>query len=128
MKYDIHPANEGECIGERVIDSFFFFPVLLPSSVFKVIFHYWKIESLPIFQRLKDSPFFLLFYVLFCFSFVLICVLNIGDQFSLLLFRFCFSLVFKPCIVISVLLKWEQNAINTEQQCFTSALHLFQKV
>lgn len=38
MKYEIHPANGGKCIAEKMIDLVFF--LMPPSSVFKVILPY----------------------------------------------------------------------------------------
>lgn len=35
-----------------------------------------------------------------CFIFVLICILNVRDQFSCMVFGFCFSLVFILCVVM----------------------------
>lgn len=43
MKYEIHPANGGKCIAEKVIDLVVF--LVLPSSVFKVILHYLKFST-----------------------------------------------------------------------------------
>lgn len=109
MKYKIHPANGGKCIAEKVIDLGFFF------SVSKFCFQgdFTLLKFLYLFARTKGLNvvvlwgFFLRLFFDCSFIFVLICILNIRDQFSCVLFGFSFSLVFKPRVVTCVLLKRE---------------------
>lgn len=116
MKYEIHPANGGKCIAEKMIDLGFF--LMLPSSVFKVILPYLYNQGdyrnfSTYFSRTKGLDIVVLWvflrfcFVFCCFIFGLICILNIRDQFSFVLFGVCFSLLFKPCVVTCVLLKRE---------------------
>lgn len=85
MKYEIHPANGGKHMMEKVFDLGFFKG--LSSLVFKVILHYWNFFSS--FSRTKGFNICVLWGLCWdffccgcCFIFALICILNIRDQFS----------------------------------------------